>query len=823
MKSNPDYCKRNSTTRSISEFISQVVRESPLRETGVSSLKKARTAPYPLPVRRDLNSTLERRRDGRKLGKHNLRRHTVRLFAPSHGKEMSGILPRFQQLTYQESPNQAPTDNQTVSSFVNITNQSKVQTDSSMENLFPMPTPPYANHKPNFSDSDRKSSMSISEFIGKVIDKSPEKLNNSLRIRNDSVGDWIKSVVRSTPQERDVENSKRRKRNKKLVSEGFAEYIRLLSRRVANDAHLWYHSVKRESHLEGVDSSAIITAFVSSIRVHGPLYTMLCSLGEPIPENITENDHYQEHGKITIIFSHQTVEMLRITQKSCVKICPPWTLLPIRELNYPVILCTYFSFLSDSAFQHTDTTMQTDQLIKAKGVTSLWKSVGSQDARHSRFASALVDDESTMDAELCLKEHSLTCALKSQRWEDLTLAGNIVHVTHSVNPHVMCETDSMELRYFHVFVQDITGHISLVTLPERILDAFSNIKRAHQLMNNSVILSNVRIVSRENKLTAPGIMSVVQTLSDQDQRFCYCLAANTNVKLSMFTLSFSRDCLTSKLAKLSLAEEPTAEKRFSLAGKLLHTQLETPQRPKEWETDEDTRPMPGAYLFFLGTNSILFQVYLDPILSHALLSELNQSIGKLLYLSSLYRAGVTERPNRIQGDQYSLLLELDQTGLWLGRDEIEGVRDRCDQIDPPPFSHFDRNSTLWSMVRVKGRITDVVDDTAYVYEVCDRCEEGVEEYSQSNELYCDECQRFVTHPISKYNFDIMVECEGTELVIHLHETTIKALLLPLLRNGKLYDKNDLKGKEIELESCFIQESRTLPAGSTKVFLEQNIQ
>ena len=813
MKRNSD-SSTSSNPRNLSAFIAQVVKDSPNQEKDVLSHKRYKTAPQPSVEGRGASFKMERKKIGntnnkqiKQQIKNNQLTRTI-----MNSKFFDKVSPQSKPQCKQEVEDFETPDEPGITTPQDSTNPQCNLTPNKLT------IPPHTTFQ---SETSRKS---LSEYIGKVTERSP---TCSLQAGKDSVGAWIKTAVKALSPTALTEGCtpREKKRKRKLVSEGFAEYIKILSPRLANDVHMWYHSVKQDTHLEGVDSREIITACVLSIHLQGLLYNSVCVAVDPVPDNIFANEQFKTDSRLTIVFTHQTVEMLRIKPNSCVKICPPWTLLSVGDLGYPVILCTYFSFLTDPLLKHSKQLIPPVSL-PCQGI-SAWRSTQSLDII-PRGSNSVVTEECVSDSELRVCQYQLTAGLKSQRWEDLSLAGTVAHVSHSVNPRDLSDSQVTEMnldQHFHTFLRDFSGTYCLVTLPTPILDKHTSVQQPYQLINSTVFLKSVKLVSRVNILTSPRVMSTIQSLSNRTQKCCYCLSGSLNTKLEILKGSPVPETLGT-IAGLSVFTSQTdlsgEPNRLSLVGRLLHIQMETQSVP-EGNSDEHSRSLSGCYIFLFGSNSVLFQVYLEPVLSRGLSQCLKESTGKLLFLGSLYVSSITHRPTRLHGDQYSLLLELENAGLLLGKKCVGKLRDEFRSVSPSSYPIFGYGYQLWSMVCVRGSIVDVVEDSAYVWQVCGRCGEGVEEFSQSNEFYCDECQTSVTDPVDRYNLDLIIECEGvrgTELIVHLHDDTVKSIL-PFVGEGKVYDKLELRGREIEMKSCFVREKLALPCGLTKVYLEES--
>ncbi|KAI6660897.1 DNA repair-scaffolding protein [Oopsacas minuta] len=398
-----------------------------------------------------------------------------------------------------------------------------------------------------------------------------------------------------------------------------------------------------------------------------------------------------------------------------------------------------------------------------------------------------------------------------------------MHVTHAVNPRQLSDTQVTEMnldQHFQIFIRDSNDECFVVSLPIPILDKHDTIIKPYQLLNSIVLLKCVKVLSRVNKHTSLHLMSIIQTLSGS-QRYCYILAGSLNSQIDILK-DFSDSTAINPLTELS--EYSTAEQRYrtSLVGRLQHTQLEVPISIQDGDIEEHSRPLSGCFLFLLGDNCQLFQVYVEPVLTRSLLHTLQESCGRIFYLGSIFVSRITERPTPLLADKYCNLIEIINAGLMLGSEMVDKVINKFSFVTPTSYPLFGEYYKVNSMVYVRGSIEGVVEECAYVWQVCGGCGEGVEEYSQGNEFYCDECQAFVTNPIDKFNLDLIIKCnnmEKTELIVHLHDDTIKKIL-PKVGEGKQYDKIELKGNEIEMESCFIQEKLFLPCGLTKVYLEE---
>ena len=811
MKRNSD-SSTTSNPRNLSAFIAQVVKDAPNQEKEINH-KRYKTALQPSVESRDKRITSVRKIGitiSKQINSHIINKNltTITRNSSFFEKVSPQSKPRCkQELDNFQTPNRPrrdsanPDPNQSPNKLISILPQTSL-TDFDIK-----------------CETPRKS---ISEYIGKINEKSP---TCSLQAGRDSVEDWIKTAVKtlSPTAEGTKDTPREKKRKKKLVSEGFAEYIKILSPRLANDVHMWYHSMKQDTHLEGVDSSEIITARIQSIHLQGLLYNSVCVAVEPVPGNIAANGQFKTDGRLTIVFTHQTVEMLRIKSNSCVKICPPWTLLSVGDSSSPVILCTYFSFLTESPLT------QPKQLMPPLpcGGVSVWRSTQSLDAV-SKGSNSSVREECISDSESRVSHYQLMAGLKSQRWDDLSLSGSVAQVSHPVNPRGLSDTQVTEMnldQHFHTFLRDFSGTYCLVTLPIRVVDKHTSVHLHGQLTGSTVLLKGVKLVSRENRLTSPRLMAAIQTLSSGTQRYCYCLSGSLNTKLDIIKergVADKPSPLTGLSVFTSQADLAGELRRVSMVGRLLHTEMETPLSVPG-DSDEYCRTPSGCYLFLFGSNSVLFQVYLDPVLYRGLAQCLSESVGKLLYLGSLCVSSITHRPTRLHGDQYSLLLELENAVFLFGVESVERLRNEFRSVAPTSYPLFEDGYQLWSMACVKGSIVDVVEDSAYVWQVCGGCGEGVEEYSQSNEFYCDECQASVTDPVDRYNLDLIIECEGVrdaEIIVHLHDETVKKIL-PLIGEGKVYDKIELRGREIEMGSCFIREKLTKPSGLAKVYLEES--
>ena len=814
MKRNND--SSTSNTRNLSAFLAQVVKNAPNKEKEILYHKRNKTAPQTSAEGRGASYKTS---PGMKAGFTNSKQMN-----PNCINNQLRAVGRNSSFFDKVSPHSKPRCKQEFD--ISQTPNDAIAAHEPNLSIELAYVPPQTHLQDELMDFSRKTETprkSISEYIGKVFEKSP---THSLQTGGDSVEDWIKTAVKTLPPTADPAESstpREKKRKRKLVSEGFAEYIKILSPRLANDVHMWYHSMKQDTHLEGVDTGEIITACIQSIDLQSLLYNSVCVAVEPVPPSIAANEQFKRNGRITIVFTHQTVEMLRIKSTSCVKICPPWTLLSVGELSSPVVLCTYFSFLADSPLkQHKQRMLPVS--LPCEGV-SLWRSAQSLDG----ITKCPIRKESISDSESQVYNYQLIAGLKSQRWEDLSLAGTVVQVSLPINPRDLSDSQVTEMnldQHFHAFVRDFSGTYCLVTLPTPVLDRHTSVHSPHKLKSCTVLLKGVRLVSRVNKLSSPRLMSVIHGLSSGTQRYCYCLSGSLNTQLDIIkenSVSENPSSLRGLSVFTSQTDLAGESNRVSMVGRLLHTQRETNLSVAEGDSDEECRPPSGCYIFLFGSNSIPFQVFLEPVLFLGLSHCLSELVGTLLYLGSLYVSSITHRPTCLHGDQYSLLLELENASLNIGMESVERIRNEFRSVASSEYPLFEDGYQLWSMVFVKGVIVDVVEDSAYTWQVCGSCGEGVEEYSQSNEFYCDECQKSVTEAIDRYNLDLIIECEGvsrTEIVVHLHDETVKKIL-PLVGEGKVYDKIELRGREIEMSSCFVREKLLLPCGLTKVYLEES--
>ena len=806
MKRNSN-CDSLPNTRNLSDFLARVVTSTPRKDKVVSTPKKFKTTPQALHLGSGVNYRVERR--NKKLSSANVNsriRNDSLTTTISNSSFFDEVSPRSK-LEIKQETDTCDTQNETDTCDTQNKTELRIDKDTiqlkeAPNELLPVPI------------QSENTNQSFAEYINEV---NTSFTDCPLQTSGDSLGNWIRTVT-TTPSLNDSTESDphTRKRNKKLLSDGFAEYIKILSPRLASDVHMWYYSVKQDTHLKGVDRAEIITASIETIHIHGTLYNTTCSVSDPVPEKIAQNEYFQACSRITVIFTNQTVEMLRIKSNSCVKICPPWTFLIVGPHNSPVIICTYFSYLGDSSSVPNKKQLQINPPLNVP--IDIWRSAQHQDINHKNLVIPYYDT----DTELQLLQHTVKAALKSQGWEYLTVAGTVIHVTHDLNPRELSDTQVTEMnldQHFHIFIRDSNHIVCVVSLPSPILDRHSVL--SYQLFNSIVLLKSIKVLSRVNKLTSPRVMSIVQTLT-QSQRCCYMLSAGLNSELEILktNLPYTE---TNYLTMLTENNADENRSRVSLVGRLQHAQLEVPLLTQDGDIEEHSRPLSGCYLFLLGVNSNLFQVYLEPVLTRSFLHTLKAATGRLFYLGSLFVSKITERPTRLYADQYSLLLEIENAGLIIGPELLERVVDNFYCVTRVAYPLFDEDYRLGTMVCVSGNTVDVVEECAYTWQVCGECGEGVEESSQWRGFYCDECQKIVTNPIDKYNLDLIIKCnnvDNTQLIVHLHDDTIKKIL-PEVGDGKVYDKVELKGKKIEIECCYVQERRVLPNGLTKVYLVEN--
>lgn len=800
MKKNGN-CDSLPNTRNLSDFLAQVVTSTPDKDKPVSAAKKFKTTPQPLHLGSGVNYKVERR--NKRLSSANILsrfRNDSITTTISNSRFFDKVSPQSKLKIKQETINFA------------TQNPPELTVDTDTDQVNEPPNELFAG-----AIKSENANKSFTEYINRV---NTSVTSCPLQSSGDSLGNWIKTVT-TTPSMNDSTEGDpcTRKRKKKLVSDGFAEYIKILSPRLASDVHMWYYSVNQGTHLKGIDRNEMITACIETIHIHGTLYNAACSVIDPVPDKIAENEYFQACNRLTVIFTHQTVEMLRIKSNSCVKICPPWTFLLVGHLNSPVILCTYFSYLGDSLSFSSRKQFQTNPPPSVP--INLWRSTQQQDINYKTNKPHVTPYYGT-DTELQLLQHTVKTALKSQGWEYLTLTGTVIHVTHVLNPRELSDTQVTQMnldQHFYIFLRDSNDVVCVVSLPSPILDKHSI--QSYQLFNSIVLLKSIKVLSRVNKLTSPRVMSIVQILT-QYQSYCFMLSAGLNSELDILKTSLPYT-ETNYLTKLTEDIADDKRSRVSLVGRLQHTQLEVPLPTQDGDIEEHSRPLSGCYLFLLGVNSNLFQVYLEPVLTRLFLQTLQAASGRLFYLGSLFVSGITERPTCLYADQYSLLLETEKAQLILGPELLERVVDNFYCVTRVPYPLFDEDYRKGSMVCVKGNIVDVVEECAYMWQACGVCGEGVEESSQGKGFYCDECQKVVTNPICKYNLELIIKCnniDNTQLNVLLHDDTIKKIL-PEIADGKIYDKVELKGRKIEIECCYVQERRVLPSGLTKVDLVEN--
>ena len=792
-------CDPLPNTRNLSDFLAQVVTNTPDKDKAGSTSKKFKTTPQLL----HLGSNLKVEKRNKRLSSANItsRFRNDSLTTTINNRSFFDEVSPQSKLQIKPETSNYNTPNETELKI----DEGTIQLNEPPNELFPVPI------------KSENTNRSFTEYINRV---NTSFISCPLQASGDSLGNWIKTVT-TTPSLNDSTESDpyTRKRKKKLVSDGFAEYIRILSPRLASDVHMWYYSVKQGTHLKGIDRNEIITACIETVHIHGTLYNTTCSVIDPIPDKIAENEYFQSCNRLTVVFTSQTVEMLRIRSNSCVKICPPWTFLLVGPLNSPVILCTYFSYLSDSSSFPKTKQFQTPL---HNVPINLWRSTQHQEDVNHKTNNPHVTPYYDTDTEVQLLQHTLKTALKSQGWEYLTLTGAVIHVTHVLNPRELSDTQVTEMnldQHFHIFLRDSNDIVSVISLPSPVLDKHSI--QSYQLFNSIVLLKSIKVLSRVNKLTSPRVMSIVQTLT-QNQKCCYMLSAGSYSELQILKANFPYT-ETNYLTKLTenIADEKSS--RMSLVGRLQHTQLEVPLPTQDGDIEEHSRPLSGCYIFLLGVNSNLFQVYLEPVLTRLLRHTLQEASGRLFYLGSLFVSRITERPTRLYADQYSLLLEIENAGLILGSELLERVVDNFYCVTRVSYPLFDEDYRLGSMVCVRGNIVDVVEECAYMWQVCGVCGEGVEESSQMKGYYCDQCQKLITHPVNKYNLELIIKCnniDNIQLIVRLHDDTV-VKILPEVTDGKMYEKVELKGRKIEIECCYVLERRVLPSGLTKVYFIEN--
>lgn len=724
--------------------------------------------------------------------------------------------------------------------------------------------------------------LSVSEFTAQINDSilniTPD--NNELQ-QDSSVSDWMKSSLTiSTVNSHELGDSltiNKKSRLNKPISGGFAEYTQIIMRRLDNEVNLWNHNFKKDSQLEKIDPSIILTVRVASIHNTNSVYSAICSIIEPIPEKVRSTLSFQSDKKVTVIFSARTQQYFEICSGSFVKICPPWTLLCIGDDKEPVFLCTYFSFKVDTPqieqpdhlqihTQYTDNpdTNSTTHVI-------LYKEINFDDSQSRTTSTPLSPvflDSIGSDVNLTLKYNALQNTLTSQSWNSVSLAGTILYVTRPYNLSLASDTLQMvshlitdDDQCVSVFLIDDKFLISLIFIPYMVIEHLGI--ELSSLGNKSVLFKSLNVLRRVSYLTSPSILSVVDNLLQcasvklTKQRYCYCLIL-TDAKSMLFIqnekepklLQIGSNMLLTNVENIrhcSTSLDNMRMTRLSFLGCLIYIHSETSRKMEEDEI-YNVDICSGSFLFALDeTSTDICQIYLDASFSCDLIKRLRDSLPQMMIFSNFYHCAISMRPSHINGDNFSCLIPLNKADDCIVKSEIrEKASNAFTTMKLPQFPSLDSNSMIGTIISLEGEIIDMDQNIpCYTWYVCNLCHQRNLTVSTDEKfsVFCEDCQSHLSSPITHYHIVVVMSCSklsGDSLCVQLQQNTIEKLIQTPKKHFDIDDNENInndddkyncskeykdireliQNKYLVLGACFIRERLILPSGQSVLYLEE---
>lgn len=630
------------------------------------------------------------------------------------------------------------------------------------------------------------------------------------------------------------------KKRQKFVKGGFAERLNKLATRQRTATACWLHK-NRIASGNAVSDRLLVCDVVSCVTDHGHLVAKCRVTRGSMSDASSPKESL-------ILFSHETAQRCKINPGSLLKIYPPWQSLKLD--NWEVVLNTNLCRVESRDGEYRGDDQEVNEILGSDRILASWtclcrldpcscsavcrQSLGSA-SRSSIIqcpaagsCSARSPGLTSYDAAATLETCSLSTIvplaqetlLSSSILESIEQKGGSVAMEidfYATIQRIFCrvaqrssgDSWSGENRIsletgswvqWSLLVQDLHGFLCEVILPQNFTPNSAWHKVTTAALGSQWAFYNLQVGRRLTRPKFGRLFSIIDSVwkldsssdvSPEDSAsshhetcapsFCYALhAADVGASCTLWNHAPANAFSPRSFRALGniVRDKASVKGRVSFGARLLH-KLESELGKHFYVMDCSLQE---------ETSSASWLPYVIVIVNNAVVVSSDCSKQLPIVFHDVYVDS-----GQFLADEYSRVMV--GGSHWL---PVMGLS--------PTLPLLTIESELHSLVTVSGCVTDVDQETACAWSVCDLCENSELGTSLQNSfLYCHNCKRPVTNPLTKMKLDISLAVSTLPDIVvkvKLLQNTIE-MLLPSTEYDEGYDIEQVLGKEIVQLTCLI--------------------